>query len=215
MLQRVRTPTRTLRSAPRGFIRPCAPTILGRAPRGPRWIHEIKQDGYRLCCRKDGTSVAIWTRLENEVGGRFERIAAMLRALPGGSCTIDGEAIVRRPDGHSDFHALRSRVGAAEAMLVAFDLVEIEGQDLRREPLEVRRTRLAALIDRHATACGGEPDPAILFSIAFAEDGPEVFAQACALGCEGVVSKRVGSIYRSGNSAGDWVKTLNPGYRRP
>ena len=68
-----------------------------------------------------------------------------------------------------------------------------------------------ALIDQHARARGGEPDAAILFSVAFAEDGAEVFAQACALGCEGIVSTRVGSIYRPGNSAGEWVKTLKPG----
>ena len=154
MLQRMRTPARVQRTAPHGFIRPCAPTILGRAPRGPRWHYEIKQDGYRLCCRKDGAAVALWTRLQNEVSGRFERVAAMLRNLPVASCTIDGEVIVRREDGHSDFHALRSREGAAAAVLVAFDLLELDGLDLRQQPLEERRTRLAALIDQAARARG-------------------------------------------------------------
>ena len=187
--------------------------MFGRPPRGPRWVHEIKQDGYRLCCRKRDGDVALWTRLENEVGGRFQRIASAVRALPVATCTIDGEAIVLRPDGHSDFHALRSRDGAARANLVVFDLLEINGIDLRREPLEERRTRLAALIDQHARS-RGEPDPAILFSVSFDADGGDVFAQACELGCEGIISKRLGSIYHSGRSAGDWIKTLNPAYQR-
>ena len=107
-------------------------------------------DGYRLCCRKDGAAVALWTRAQERGRGRFERIVAMLRALPIDSCTNDGEVIVRRPDGHSDFHALRSRDGAARTILVAFDLVEIDGIDLRREPLEARRARLSPRPDRPA-----------------------------------------------------------------
>lgn len=80
-------------------------------------------------------------------------------------------------------------------MRVAFDLLELDGVDLRRQPMEERHTRVAALIDRHARTRGGEPDPAILSSLGFATEGADVFAQACALGCEGIVSKRVGSIY--------------------
>ena len=186
---------------PTGFIVPCAPIRLDRVPSGPRWHHEIKYDGYRICASK-GDTVRLWTRLQNECGGRFLRIAEAMAALPCESATIDGEAVVRRPDGHCDFHALRLKVGAAKAELIAFDLIELDGEDLRRMPIEDRRARLEPL-------CGG----AIIFSEAIDAEGETVFAEACRMGLEGIVSKRKGSGYRSGRS-NDWVKTLNPDYRR-
>ena len=113
-----------------------------------------------------------------ERGRRPVRADCRGAAVATGDELHDGEAIVRRPDGNSDFHALRSCAGAAEAILVAFDLVELDGRDFRREPLEVRRTLLAALIDQHARVRGSDPNPAILFSVSYAEDGAEVLAQA-------------------------------------
>lgn len=189
--------------SPTSFIRPCAPTEIGRPPRDPCWMHEIKQDGYRIIAHKDGDMIRLWTRLKNECSGRFIQIADTLRRLPISSCTIDGEAVVVRPDGHCDFYALKAAAGSANAVLVAFDLLEFNGNDLRREPIERRRSCLRSL-------CGA---PAMIYSHSFDDDGLEVFEKACALGLEGIVSKRRGSSYQSGRSM-DWVKTLNPHYTR-
>ena len=120
------------------------------------------------------------------------------------SALIDGEAVALRPDGHSDFATLRTKAGSARACLVAFDLLNLNGEDIRHRPLEGRRAALSPLI-------AGVDN--ILFSDALVADGALVFAKACELGLEGIVSKRAGSRYLSGNSR-QWVKSKNPDFER-
>ena len=127
-----------------------------------------------------------------------------MRALPVDNALIDGEAVVFRPDGHSDFAALRTRAGGEQASFVAFDLLSLDGDDLRQRPLEERREALAQLV---AGVDG------IRFSAALTAEGATVFAHACKLGLEGIVSKRAGSRYRSGPSR-NWLKCLNPAFQR-
>jgi len=86
-------------------------------------------------------------------------------------------------------------------VLCAFDLIELDGDDLRREPLIARKATLAAILSR--------PLPGILVNEHFEHDGPVVFAHACRLGLEGIVSKRKDSRYRAGRSP-DWLKSKNP-----
>jgi ATP-dependent DNA ligase len=112
--------------------------------------------------------------------------------------------VVFRPDGLSDFEALLTKRGAESAAFVAFDLMSLEGDDLRLRPLEERRAALSRLVG------GGD---ALLFSEAIGAEGALVFAKACALGCEGIVSKRVGSLYKSG-PCWSWLKTKNPKFVR-
>jgi bifunctional non-homologous end joining protein LigD len=107
------------------------------------------------------------------------------------------------PDGHSDFGALRTKEGE-QASFVAFDLLDLEGEDFRDRPLEERREALARLV--HGAA-------GVRFSEAVSADGPLVFAHACKLGLEGIVSKRAGSRYRGGTSR-NWLKVLNPDFQR-
>ena len=114
---------------------------------------------------------------------------------------IDGEVIVRRDDGLSDFNALRYRRAGMEASLVAFDLIEIDGDDLRDLPLEHRKRRLATLLAR-----GGH---AINYNEHLSHDGAAVFDHACRMGLEGIVSKRLDAPYRSGLSK-TWLKSKNP-----
>jgi bifunctional non-homologous end joining protein LigD len=121
-----------------------------------------------------------------------------------GRALIDGEAVVLRDDGRSDFHALMTKRGGARATLVAFDLLRLEGVDLRLRPIEARRETLMWLVDGVS---------GILFSDAITAEGAVVFAKACELGLEGVVSKREGSFYRSGKSR-NWLKTKNPNFVR-
>jgi len=103
---------------------------------------------------------------------------------------LDGEAIVLRPDNTSDFEALRSRQGQAEAVLVAYDVMEADDQDVRPEPPEERRNRLAKLLSRS--------NKAIQLSEAITGDGARIFRHACSMGLEGIVSKRIASRYVSG-----------------
>ena len=132
------------------------------------------------------------------------RIAEAIGKLPAENALIDGETVVFRPDGQSDFGALRTKAGGARACLVAFDLLGLDGEDVRQRPLEERRDRLARLV---------RGVDGILFSQAIEAEGAIVFAHACKLGLEGIVSKRALSLYRSGTSR-NWLKCLNPAFQR-
>ena len=124
--------------------------------------------------------------------------AAKLRAK---SFTIDGEAVVCSPDGVAVFEALHRRRQATDAMLYAFDLLELDGEDLRPRPLGERKARLAKLV--------GRSDRGIVYNEHTDEDGSTVFRHACKLRLEGIVSKRLTAPYRSGPSR-DWIKVKNP-----
>jgi bifunctional non-homologous end joining protein LigD len=208
MLWRVSRPTRS-RSKPPGFILPCQPALAERPPAGPGWLHEIKFDGYRVIARKDGVQVRLWARTTSDYSKALTRIRDAVAALPVESAVLDGEAIVLRPDNTSDFEALRSRQGQAAAILVAYDIMEADGQDVRPEPLEQRRKRLARLLSRSNKAMRG----GIQQSEAITGDGAAVFRHACWMGLEGIVSKRLGSRYVSGRTRA-WLKTKNPDFQR-
>lgn len=195
-------------SKPPGFIRPCLPALANRPPPGLDWLHEIKFNGYRVIARKDGERVRLWARTRSDYSDAFTRIRDAVVALPVDSAVLDGEAVVLRPDQTSDFGALGSPQGQAAAVLVAYDLMEVDGHDVRPESLEERRTRLAKLLSRNSKTIGD----GIQLSEAITGDGAVIFRQACWMGLEGIVSKRVGSPYVSGRTR-VWLKTKNPGFR--
>ena len=199
-----RTSPRFRRPTPAGFIRPCQPTLVAHPPIGPGWLHEIKHDGFRTLARKQGERVDVWSRYGTDFTGKFLNIAAAVAALPADNALIDGEAVAFLPGGHSDFGALRTKAGGARASYVAFDLLSLEGDDLRQRPLEERR----ALLWRLVAGVDG-----IHFSKSVDDDGAIVFTHACELGLEGIVSKRAGSRYRSGASK-NWLKCLSPEFQR-
>jgi ATP-dependent DNA ligase len=118
------------------------------------------------------------------------------------SSIIDGEAVWCGKDGRSDFEKLHSRGYDDDVFLYTFDLIELNGDDLRRDPLTVRKATLASLLTRAAPGLR-------LNEHLDHEDGALVFAHACKLGLEGIVSKRRNSRYRSGRSP-DWIKSKNP-----
>jgi ATP-dependent DNA ligase len=107
------------------------PTLTGRPPAGPGWLHEVKHDGFRILARKQGERVQVWSRRGADFTYRFPAIAEAVRSLACERAFIDGEAVVLRNDGRSDFVALLTKRGGARATLVAFDLVRLEGEDLR------------------------------------------------------------------------------------
>src|SRR5262245_19159209 len=189
-------------AAPSGFIEPCLPSRADRPPSGPGWIHEIKQDGFRLMARRDTAGVRLLTRNGIDWADRYPLIAEAASALGVRSCLIDGEAVACDGDGMPVFDRLRYRRQDGAVVLFAFDLLELNGQDLRREPIESRKRELGKLL-RWSAQIGLQLNEHI------AEPGDVVFRHACKLGLEGIVSKRLGSRYRSGHSR-DWLKSKNP-----
>jgi ATP-dependent DNA ligase len=187
---------------PAGFIPPCLPMMAPRPPSGPFWLHEIKHDGLRVIVRKDSKRVRLYDRLGNDVAERFPLIVEAAAWLP--SCTIDGEAVVTDDSGVPSFDLLRRRQRDDHAFLFAFDLIELAGDDRRRDPLEQRKVDLCRLL---ADASSG----LVLHNWVDGDefDGTTVFEQVCSLGLEGFVSKRKDSRYISGRSP-YWLKMKNP-----
>ena len=186
---------------PPTWIAPAIPTLVRTAPTGLNWLHEIKHDGYRTICVVDQGAVSIYTRRGLNWADRMPSIARALSALKVRSAVIDGEAIVIGEDGLSDFftlHAALARRNAPRAMLVAFDLLHLDGEDMRGRELEDRRAVLEAVVRKRA--------PWIQFSESIEGNGSEVWRRACGMGLEGIISKRRGSRYFSGKTDA-WRKT--------
>jgi bifunctional non-homologous end joining protein LigD len=201
VLWRSTTPSRH----PLGFIEPCLPTPATMVPSGPQWVHEIKHDGYRFICRRDGDQVRVFSRRGNNYTDRVPAIAEALAGLKLKSVTIDGEGVLCSSDGVSDFGRLRSalrRGGSRRVFLYAFDLLELDGRDLRPRPWEDRRKALTRLLRKAA-------DGIKLSEHLGTTDGNTIFRHACAMGLEGIVAKRRDQPYRSGRSP-DWIKVKNP-----
>jgi bifunctional non-homologous end joining protein LigD len=190
-----------IRRFPPGFVVPAQPIKASKPPSGPNWVHEIKHDGYRLIVRRDGPTVRLYTRNAYGWTMRLPAIAAAAQRIKAQSFTIDGEAVVLGSDGLSRFNELRRREAAHSAMLYAFDLIEHDGEDMRDLPFLDRKAAVARLVRDMETG--------ILLNEHVAGDGPTVFAHACRLGAEGIVSKKVDGTYRSGPCP-VWIKVRNP-----
>jgi bifunctional non-homologous end joining protein LigD len=135
-----------------------------------------------------------------DIIGRCDGVKQAAALLKAKRFTIDGEAVVIGPEGLTDFEALRSRGARDVAVLYAFDLIELDGSDLRNLPIETRKGTLASLLRKPG---------ALRLSEHISAEGPQVFVHACRLGAEGIVSNRLGSTYRSGPCHA-WVKCKNP-----
>jgi bifunctional non-homologous end joining protein LigD len=158
------------------------------------------------CARRDGDRVRIFSRHGREWTDKVPAIVAAIAALPAESVTLDGEAVICDAQGVSDFEALRiglaRRQGSSAAFLYAFDILELDGRDLRPDAWESRREALAARLHK---ASDGIRLPEHLEG-----HGALMYRRACGMGLEGIVSKRRDAPYRSGRSR-DWVKVKNPG----
>ena len=172
---------------------PCLPRPAKEPPAEAGWIHEIKHDGFRIIARRDANAVRLFTRNGYDFTARFPKIVDAVASLPVRSCVIDGEAIVVDETGLSVFEALRHRLHDHAAILCAFDLIELDGKDIRWACLEDRKHALTDLLSG--------TDDGIAFNKHFDGDGEIIFRHACSLGCEGIVSKRLGSAYRHGRPA--------------
>jgi bifunctional non-homologous end joining protein LigD len=191
----------SIKRLPAGFIFPAQPVLRLKPPSGADWVHEIKHDGYRMIVCRDGPTVRLYSRNAYDWTARLSAIAAAAERIKAKSFTIDGEAVVLGPDGLSRFEELQRRTAAHAAILYAFDIIEHDGEDLRRRPFLERKAALAQLL--------GGLKAGIMLNEHIAEDGPAVFAHACQLGAEGVVSKKVDGAYQSGPCR-VWIKVRNP-----
>ena len=175
-------------------------TLVDHVPTGSRWLHEIKYDGYRTLIAVGGGAARAYTRSGLDWSERYPAILAEAMELDVSSALIDGEAVVVQADGRSSFQALQAALkdDAQSIMFYAFDLLQLDGEDLIDLPLEQRKKKLAALL-------AGRNDH-LLYSDHVAGRGEELFERMCKSGLEGVVSKRADSRY-AGTRTGTWVKT--------
>jgi bifunctional non-homologous end joining protein LigD len=179
----------------------CIPTVGKAVPSAPEWFHEIKFDGYRLRVERDGNSVRLITRGGYDWTKRFPWIAEAGLKNRCKQFVIDGEAVILGPNGMSDFNALHSRKQNHEVQLCAFDVLAMDGEDLRELPLSKRKTGLDRLLR-------GRSDGIFVNPFETGAIGPDLFRAACDMGLEGLVSKRGDRHYRGGRSK-DWIKVKN------
>ena len=185
-----------------------APTKKAKPFNDPEWVWELKHDGYRALLIKDGERISLQTRKGNELLHFFPELAADLRRLP--DIAIDGELVILNADGKPDFHQLRGRcairnpqslaIAAAKkpAAVFAFDVLGLNGKDMRALPLLKRKAALqkelqSAKVER------------IVYTQHIGENGEKLFQAADQLGLEGVIGKKANSLYQRGRTP-NWVK---------
>lgn len=185
------------------FIPPSEPIEREAPPSGPGWSHEVKFDGFRVQLHVSDGKAAVFSRNGKDFGGRFRSVRTRLADLPVRSAVIDAELVAHDAAGKPDFRAL---IGGQKQDLVCwcFDLLEVDGRDLRALPLVTRRARLKALLK----AAG---DPMLRPSETF-KDGEKLLAACAANGLEGIVSKKADQPYKSGRNHG-WVKVKTHAWR--
>jgi bifunctional non-homologous end joining protein LigD len=183
-----------------GFIEPCRPALREKAPSGGRWIHEIKFDGYRAQAHLRNGQPAVYTRAGYDWTLRFQPIADALATLPATDLILDGEAVVADSRGVPDFGLLHAALAAGRQerlLYYAFDLLYLDGFDLRGARLAERKHVLAELL--------AGASERILYAEHLEGDGPEIHERACAMGLEGIISKQQDAPYRSERTE-SWIK---------
>jgi len=186
------------------FVEPSLAAPCGRPPSGPKWVHEIKHDGYRIQARLDGGKVKLLTRKGIDWTERFGAIAAAVQQLRVGAALLDGEVVVEEENGHSTFNGLQAdlKSGRQDRMRYhVFDLIYCDGYDLTPSALVDRKRLLAQVL---AELPAGSP---VRFSEHLDIDGPTMFEHAGRLGLEGIISKRRDGPYRPGRTD-DWLKSM-------
>ena len=186
-------------NAPAAFIHPCQPIVAKQSPSGPGWAHELKHDGYRLQIHVRDGRVRLYTINGANWSNRYPLIVRDAGRIDG-SAIMDAEVVWLDADGMSVFDALHSRVNDPKASACAFDMLMLNGDDLRRKPYVERKAALRKLL-RHGRG---------IQYVEHAEGhGHKLYAAACKLGLEGIVSKKLNASYRSGPSR-TWIKVKNP-----
>ena len=182
------------------WVAPQLATLVSGPPPGDDWVHEIKLDGYRILLRIERGRVMLLTRNRQDWTTRFPAVAEAAAALPVKEALLDGEIVVLDRAGVSSFQALQQadQLERGRALVyVAFDLLFLDGRDLRPLPLVERKARLAGLL----TGRRGR----LRYSEHFDVPGPRVYERACRLGLEGIIAKQKNAPYTSGRGQA-WLK---------
>ena len=174
-------------------------TLVQSPPAGDDWLHEQKFDGYRIGARIDGGTVELSSRRGQDWSAEFPSVVAAVKALPVDTALLDGEVAAVLPNGVPSFQALQNRRSGAPLVSFVFDLLFLDGDDLRGQPLEERKERLHRLLGRQTTGV-------LRYSDHVVGSGAKFLAGACAAGLEGIVSKLRGGAYRAGRNDA-WQKT--------
>jgi bifunctional non-homologous end joining protein LigD len=183
-----------------GFVEPCLATLVDKAPDNPRWIHEVKFDGYRIQARLEHGHVKLMTRKGLDWTERFPTVAEVVGKLRADTALMDGELVSEDTDGISRFSLLQQDLKAGRhdrMVLYVFDLLHCDGIDLKPLPLSERKAALARLLARVRGA--------VRLSESLTERGPVLLKQACKMGLEGIISKLADAPYHSGRGH-DWLK---------
>ncbi len=181
-------------------IEPMKARLVKEAPHG-RWSYEVKFDGFRVIAIRQSGAVRLFSRTQHELTDRFPEIARAVAALKIADAIIDGEVVALDPKGRSSFQLLQNDTGSPERPPIfyyAFDLLQYQSQSLLDRPLEKRREKLRALLPRGKSL--------IRYSASLGEDAGEILQRAAALGFEGIIGKRLGSVYEPGKRSGAWIK---------
>ena len=196
--------TRTL-MLPR-FVEPAAARLVASPPAGPDWLHEPKLDGWRCELAKTGAQIALYTRHGHNIADRAKRLVELAAALPVRRVLLDGELVAVDAHGRPDFLALPSALSRVVGALryFAFDILYLEGKDLRELPLEERQRRLAEVI--------ADAGQSWLVPVGVFPDGARLLSSCERMGIEGVVSKKRAAPYRSGPRSG-WLKVKCEAWR--
>lgn len=183
------------------------------SPLGKRgWIYEVKYDGWRLMAGAAAGKVHIRTRGGADYTHVFPELVDAIAALPGGPHILDGEGVILDEHGHSSFERFQDRAlprrrpqsGADPVLFMVFDALMVDGRALIDEPVEVRKERLQQLLSESGGALRFVPH-------APWDHGRSLYQQAKALNLEGLVAKRLGSVYKPGERTDDWQKVKVPG----
>src|SRR6201999_2558178 len=177
------------------FVEPCLATLSETAPESANWVHEIKFDGYRLQARIDNGKVKLLTRRGLDWTKKFRTVCAALSKLPAKTALIDGEVVVEGDDGVSSFSLLQQALKSGDDQRMAFyvfDLMHLDGHDLKPLPLTARKEALAKLLAQAPQRGPIRPSESI------DERGSVLLGKACKLGLESIISKLADAPYHSG-----------------
>lgn len=184
------------------FISPQLAYLANSPPNGEIWIHEIKFDGYRTLCHKNKKSVQLLTRSGLDWSTKYTAIQQECEKIPAQSAILDGEVVWVDDQGISHFQQLQNSLDAHHSenlLYYVFDLLYLDGKDLRDLPLLERKKILAELLKKTNSKT-------VLYSDHWTAKGEDVFSSACKIGLEGIVSKNIESTYESVRSK-NWIKT--------
>jgi bifunctional non-homologous end joining protein LigD len=182
------------------FVAPQLARPVTSVPEGKDWLHELKFDGYRLIAVRKKGEVKLFTRKQLDWTARFPELAGRLKKLGGGDFVLDGEAVVFDSKGRSSFSGLQEALKSGKGIdFVAFDILHLDGHNLRGLPLTRRLEMLAKLVP-------AESGPIRRSTIWSGDEGEDLFQQSCKLGMEGIISKRSHGTYQPG-SRRDWTKS--------